>query len=89
MNAPSPALFKLYIEEIEIHLDKINVNPPCLVNTVVAISLYIDNVVMLSKSWLGLQSLGGGLFIKNLYDVHGLLWKWTPYIQEVCKGKQM
>ena len=73
MNAPSPALFKPYIDELEIYLDKINVNSPCLVNTMVAISLYVDDVVMLSKSGLGLQSLGGGLFIGNLYDVHGLL----------------
>ena len=33
------------------------------------------------------NSTGGGLFIGNLNDVHGLLWKLNPYIREVYKDR--
>ena len=46
----SPTLFGLCIEEGETYLDKIDMDSPCLINTVVAILLYVDNVVLLSRS---------------------------------------
>ena len=41
----SPTLFSLYIDELETSLDKIARVSPCLLNTVVAIFLYVDDVV--------------------------------------------
>ena len=42
-------LFGLYIYELDTYLDEIDGDSPCLFNTVVAILLYVDDVVMLSK----------------------------------------
>lgn len=53
----SPALFTLYIDELETCLDKIDGDPSCLVNTVFAILLLCDNVVLLSKSWACFQKI--------------------------------
>ena len=51
----SPTLFGLYIDELETHLDKIHGISSCVINTVVIILLYVDDVVMLSKLWVDLQ----------------------------------
>lgn len=46
----SPTLFGLYIDELETYLDSNNGNPPCLFNIMVATLLYVDVVVLLSRS---------------------------------------
>ena len=51
----SPILFNLYIDELETYLDEINGDFPCLFNTMVVILLYVDHVVLLSRSNVGLQ----------------------------------
>jgi hypothetical protein len=48
-------LFGLYIDELETYLDEINGDSPCLFNTMVAMFLYVDNVVLLSRLDVGLQ----------------------------------
>ena len=60
----SPTLFELYIDELEIYLDKIDKNSLCLFNTVVAILLYVDDLVILSKSRASLQRL-----LNKLYEI--------------------
>ena len=45
----SPTLFGLYVDKLETYLDEINRESPCLFNTMVAILLYVDDVVLLSK----------------------------------------
>lgn len=42
--------FGLYIDELETYLDEIGKNSPHLFNIVVAILLYVDDVVLLLKS---------------------------------------
>ena len=51
----SPILFGLYIDELETYLDEISGDSPCLFNTMVAILLNVDNVVLLSKSDVDLR----------------------------------
>jgi hypothetical protein len=53
----SPTLFGLYVNELETYLDKIEGDSPCLFNTVVVILLYVDDVVLLSRSSASLQRL--------------------------------
>ena len=53
----SPTLFNLYIDELQTYLDEFNRDSPCLFNTVVAILLYVDVVVLLSRSSTSLQRL--------------------------------
>jgi hypothetical protein len=48
-DVPSPTLVRLYIDELETNLDKIDGNSSCLFHIVVAILLYADDVVLLSK----------------------------------------
>ena len=50
----SPTPFGLYIDELETNLDKINKDTSCLFNIVVVILLYVDDVVLLSRSGSGL-----------------------------------
>ena len=52
-----PPLFDLYTDEFEIYLDEINGDSMCLFNTMVTIPLYVDNVVMLSRSCICLKRL--------------------------------
>ena len=49
----SPTLFGLCIDELE-HLDEIDMGSLCLINIVVAIFLYVEDVVLLSRSGVGL-----------------------------------
>ena len=42
-------LFTLYIDEFGTYLDEINGGPLCLFKMVVAILLYVDDIVMISK----------------------------------------
>ena len=58
----SPILFGLYIDELETYLDKIDGDSSCLIKIVVAILLYADEVVLLSRSNVGLQRLLNKLF---------------------------
>ena len=58
----SPTLFSLYIDELENYLEKIDGYSPCLFKTIVAILLYGDNVVLLSKLGAGLQRLLNKLY---------------------------
>jgi len=53
----SSTLFGLYVDELETYLDEIDMDSPCLFDTVVDILLYADDVVLLSKSGAGLQRL--------------------------------
>ena len=53
----SHPLFNLYIDGLEKYLDEIEGCSPCLFDPMVDILLYIDNVVMLSKSRACLQRL--------------------------------
>ena len=55
-------LFGLYIDELETYLDEVDWNPPCSFNMVVAIILYVDVVVLLSKSIPCLQKLLNKLY---------------------------
>ena len=59
----SPTLFGLYIDEPKTCLDEINMVPLCLLNKMVAILLYDDNVVLLYGFGVGLQRL-----LKKLYE---------------------
>ena len=43
-------LFSLHIDDLETYLDEIDGDSPCLFNMVVVILLYVEDVVMLSKS---------------------------------------
>ena len=43
----SPTLLGLHIDELETYLDKINRDSLCLFSMVVAILLFVDNVVLL------------------------------------------
>ena len=52
-----PPLFDLYTDEFEIYLDEINGDSMCLFNTMVTIPLYVDNVVLLSRSCICLKRL--------------------------------
>ena len=45
----SPPLFKLYIDELEIEMDETDKDSPCVFNIVIAILLYVDDVVLLSN----------------------------------------
>ena len=53
----SPTLVNLYIDELQTYLDEFNKDSPCLFYTVVAILLYVDVVVLLSRSSTSLQRL--------------------------------
>ena len=60
---PFPHIIRLkYIDELETYLDKIDGDSPCLFDTVVAILLHVDDIVMLSKSGADLQRLLNKLF---------------------------
>jgi len=48
-NVPSSTLVRLYIDELETNLDEIDEDSSCLFHIVVAILLYADDVVLLSK----------------------------------------
>ena len=50
-------------DELETHLDEIDMDSPCLFNIVVAIFLYVDGVVLLSKSRACLQRI-----VNNVYE---------------------
>ena len=41
----SPTLFGLYIDKLKTYLDEINGNSLCLLNTMISILLYVDNVL--------------------------------------------
>ena len=60
-NRPLP-IFDLYTDELETCLDEIDGESLCLVNTMVAILLYADDVVILSKSEACLQRLLSKLY---------------------------
>ena len=45
----SPTLFGLNIYEFDTYLDEIDMDSPCLFNTMLAIVLYADNVILHSK----------------------------------------
>ena len=53
----SPTLFGMYVDELEKYLDEIDEDSLCLLDMVVAILLYVDNVILLSKSGASLQTL--------------------------------
>ena len=53
MSPLSQVIWLVYIDELETYMDKINKDIPCLF----AILLYATNVVLLSKSRIGLQRL--------------------------------
>ena len=57
-GCPSPTLFGLYIDELETNLDGIDGDSPCLFHIVVAILLYVDNVVLLGAFTVGVLLLG-------------------------------
>ena len=59
----SPTLFGLNIDELETYLDEINGDSPCLYNTMVAILLYANDVVLHSRLGTSLQR-----FLSKLYD---------------------
>ena len=44
------------------YLDKIDKESPCLINTVVAIFRYVDDIVLLSRSSASLQKLLNKLY---------------------------
>lgn len=46
----SPDVFRLYIDELEAYLHKIDGDFPCLFNTMITNLLYTKNVVMFSKT---------------------------------------
>ena len=46
----STTLFDLHIDELETYLDEIDKDSLCLLNTVVVIILYANDVVLLFKS---------------------------------------
>ena len=45
--SPSPTLSSMYIDEFKNYLDEINEDSPCILDTMVAILLYANNVVLL------------------------------------------
>ena len=49
-----PTLFHLYIDELGTYSVKINGDSLCLFSTMVAILLYVDDVVLFSRSGVGL-----------------------------------
>lgn len=53
----SPALFRLYIDELEPYLDMIDMGSSCVFNIMIAILLYANDVVLLSKLGASLQRL--------------------------------
>ena len=57
----SPALFGLYIDKLEHHLQSHDQNAPKLLDTKVPILLYAENVVLLPQSSSGLQKRLNGL----------------------------
>ena len=59
----SPTLFGLYIDEPKTYLDEIGMDPSCSFNTMLAILLCDDGVVLLSEFGVGLQIL-----LKKLYE---------------------
>ena len=52
----------MYIDDLETYLDGFDGDSPCLLKLVVDISIYVDNVVLLSKSQASLQRLLNKLF---------------------------
>ena len=56
-------LFAVYINKLEKDLDDIDGNSPCLFVTVVIVILYVDNIILLSKSRTKLQRL-----LKELHE---------------------
>jgi hypothetical protein len=46
----SPTLFGLYINELEMYLDKVGGDSLCLCDTVVANLLYVDDAILFSTS---------------------------------------
>ena len=65
MSPPPVTLFGLYNDELETYLDEIDRDSPCLFNTLVAILLYVDTVVQLSKLGAGQQSI-----LNKLYEFY-------------------
>lgn len=59
-GCPSPIV--MYIDEPKTYLDKIDKESPCLINTVVAIFRYVDDIVLLSRSSASLQKLLNKLY---------------------------
>ena len=54
----SPLLFNLYINDLAYYLDEANVDPLQLLNsTNISCLIYADDIVIISKSALGLQKL--------------------------------
>jgi hypothetical protein len=45
----------MYIDKLKIYLNKIDMDSPCLINAVIVIILYVDNVVLLFESRASLQ----------------------------------
>ena len=52
-----PTLVGLYVDELETYLEKIDGDFTCLLNTMVAILLYVDDIVLLSRFGASLQRL--------------------------------
>ena len=59
----SPALFRLYIDELEPYLDMIDMGSSCVFSIMIVILLYANDVVLLSKLGACLQRL-----LKMLYN---------------------
>ena len=57
----SPTLFNLYINQLPFYLDNIATHPVNLNNQELSVLLYADDIVLLSDSPLGLQTLMNGL----------------------------
>ena len=58
----SPTLSSLYIDKLEACLDEIDKDYPCLFHIVVAIFIYVEDIILLSKSRASLQRLLNKLY---------------------------
>ena len=73
----SHAVFGLYIDELEMFLDEIIGNSPCLFNTMVVVLFQVDNVVVLSL----IRNMLTKTFEQSIWILHFFLALMSTYLR--------
>ena len=71
-------------------LDLIYIVRTCILGHIFCSTIFIMSICGESATlYIKSTIMGGGLFIRNLDDVHGRLWNKAPYMREIHKEKEM